>query len=253
MAKPTRRGSRSSTPFLAFWGVAMLLLGLGMGLFMSNQGCGRRKAPPAEGEERAPAPRRAKPRGAAPEKAEPRSEPKSEAKPEFKPESKPEAKPESKPALPRMALVIDDLGYASPELVRRLCAQPIPFSAAVLPFQEHTQASARIVHEAGKEVLLHLPMEPLGYPGPGKDPGPGAVLFAQTEAETRARVRKALLAVPWRKGVNNHMGSRITPDRQRMTWVLQEIKQAGCFFVDSRTEKDSVAYDVAEGLHVPSV
>jgi hypothetical protein len=66
-------------------------------------------------------------------------------------------------------------------------------------------------------------------------------------------VRLALDEIPYRVGVNNHMGSRITPDRTRMSWVLQEIKARKFFFVDSRTEKDSVAYDVAEELHVPSV
>ena len=63
----------------------------------------------------------------------------------------------------------------------------------------------------------------------------------------------ALNEVPHRVGVNNHMGSRITPDRTRMGWVLQEIKARKCFFVDSRTEKDSVAFDVAEQLGVPTV
>jgi len=152
-----------------------------------------------------------------------------------------------------MAIVIDDFGYAAPELVRRLCAQPVPFSAAVLPYQEYTKQSAEIAHDAGKEIMLHLPMEPLGFPGPGKDPGPDAVMYELSESEVRARVKKALLDVPWRRGVNNHMGSRITPDRKRMTWILQEIKAARCFFVDSRTEKDSVAFDVAESLRIPSV
>jgi hypothetical protein len=63
----------------------------------------------------------------------------------------------------------------------------------------------------------------------------------------------ALDAIPFRAGVNNHMGSRITPDRTRMTWVLQEIKARKCFFVDSRTEKDSVAFDVAEELGIRAV
>jgi len=152
-----------------------------------------------------------------------------------------------------MAIVIDDFGYAPPELVRRLCAQPIPFSAAVLPYLEFTQQSAQIAHDAGKEILLHLPMEPIGYPGPGKNPGADAVMFDLPESEIRARVKRALLDVPWRKGVNNHMGSRITPDKKRMTWILQEIKRAGCFFVDSRTEKESVAFDVAGSLNIPSV
>jgi polysaccharide deacetylase 2 family uncharacterized protein YibQ len=152
-----------------------------------------------------------------------------------------------------MALVIDDLGYARPELVTRLCAQPVPFDVAVLPYQEYTRPSAEIAHGRGKEVMLHLPMEPLGYPGPGKNPGPDAVMYDLTEAQVRARVRKALADIPHRKGVNNHMGSRITPDQARMTWVLEEIKAKGCFFVDSRTEKDSVAFDVARDLAVPAI
>lgn len=240
-----RGGGRLSTPMLAFWGLAMLLLGLGLGLLLSNQGCGRSRSKPAEKQAPKAEPRKEK-KAARP--AQPDSTPA-----EAKPKTEPPLKPESKVVLPRMAIVIDDFGYAPTELVRRLCAQPIPFSAAVLPFQEYTQQSAQIIHDARKEIMLHLPMEPIGYPGPGKNPGPDAVMFDLTEAEVRARVRKALLDVPWRKGVNNHMGSRITPDRTRMTWILQEIKRAGCFFVDSRTEKDSVAFDVAVSLQIPSV
>ncbi len=224
----------------------MLLLGLGLGLLLSNQGCGRsrsrsieKQAPKAE-----PSPRN--------ERKATRPAPMESTPAEGKVKPEPD-KVEPKSDLPRMAIVIDDFGYAPTELVRRLCAQSIPFSAAVLPFQEYTQQSAQILHDARKEIMLHLPMEPVGYPGPGKDPGPRAVMYDLSEAEVRARVRKALLEVPWRKGVNNHMGSRITPDRKRMTWILQEIKRSGCFFVDSRTEKDSVAFDVAVSLEIPSV
>ncbi len=242
-----RGGGRLSTPMLAFWGAAMLLLGLGLGLLLSNQGCGRSRSRSVE--KQAPkadsAPRK--------ERKPNRPTPTESTPPESKTKAEPPGKVEPKGDLPRMAIVIDDFGYAPTELVRRLCAQPIPFSAAVLPFQEYTQESAQIIHDARKEIMLHLPMEPMGYPGPGKDPGPGAVMYDLSEAEVRARVRRALLEVPWRKGVNNHMGSRITPDKKRMTWVLQEIKQAGCFFVDSRTEKDSVAFDVAVSLQIPSV
>jgi len=224
----------------------MLLLGLGLGLLLSNQGCGRSRSKPAE--KQAPkgesSPRK--------ERKSIRSTPADSTPAEGKTKAEPE-KIEPKGDLPRMAIVIDDFGYAPTELVRRLCAQSIPFSAAVLPFQEYTQQSAQILHDARKEIMLHLPMEPVGYPGPGKDPGPEAVMYDLSEAEVRARVRKALLEVPWRKGVNNHMGSRITPDTKRMTWILQEIKRSGCFFVDSRTEKDSVAFDVAVSLKIPSV
>jgi len=233
-----KKSRRTSTLALVGWAVLMVGLGLGAGLMLGQQGCGRREAP-AKREAPKPEPRK-------PEKpAEPKAKPHAEA-------ARPQ-RPEPEPDLPRLALVIDDLGYMQPELVTRLCSLPIPFSVAVLPYQEYTKDSAEIAHRLGKEVMLHLPMEPLGYPGPGRDPGPNAILYNLPEAEVRQRVRMALDAIPFRVGVNNHMGSRITPDRTRMTWVLQEIKARKCFFVDSRTEKDSVAFDVAEELGIHAV
>lgn len=218
----------------------MLALGLGAGLVLGQQGCNRREAPAKK--DTTPRPEAKKPERKPPE---PKAKPKSEA---VKPQS-----PEPALALPRLALVIDDLGYIQPELVTRLCSQPIPFSVAVLPYQEYTRESADIAHRLGKEVMLHLPMEPIGYPGPGRDPGPNAILYNLPESEVRRRVRLALDDIPHRTGVNNHMGSRITPDRTRMGWVLQEVKARKYFFVDSRTEKDSVAYDLAEELGIPAV
>ncbi|MBK7294952.1 MAG: divergent polysaccharide deacetylase family protein [Holophagaceae bacterium] len=233
------KGRRTSTLVLAGWALLMLALGLGAGLLLGQQGCNRREAP---AKKEAPRPESKKPEK---KLAEPKTKPSSEA---AKPLS-----PEPAQPLPRLALVIDDLGYIQPELVTRLCSQPVPFSVAVLPYQEHTRESADIAHRLGKEVMLHLPMEPIGHPGPGRDPGPNAILYNLPEAEVRRRVRMALDDIPHRTGVNNHMGSRITPDRTRMGWVLQEVKARKYFFVDSRTEKDSVAYDLAEELGIPAV
>ena len=237
----------------------MFLVGIGLGTLLTCRGCPGRtgRVPEAREAPARPAPRRerAKPAPAAEPPAEP-AVPRPPAEPARPAEpAKPTrpAEPARPSGLPRFALVIDDLGYAAPELVLRLCAQPVPFDVAVLPYQEYTRESAEIAHGRGKEVMLHLPMEPIGYPGPGKNPGPDAVMFDLSEAAVRERVRKALADVPYRKGVNNHMGSRITPDQARMTWVLEEIKARHCFFVDSRTEKDSVAFDVATDLGVPTV
>jgi uncharacterized protein len=258
-----RRTPRASTPRLLGWALVMFILGLGLGSLLTLRSCTSKTHRLPGDEESVPppsAPRRARPRESEPPGQAPGQAPEEAPEPSPVPKPVPLKPPPSEvpgPALPspkgRLALVIDDLGYASPELVSRLCKLAVPFSVAVLPYQEFTRASADIAHDCGKEVLLHLPMEPLGYPGPGKNPGPQAVLFHLSESETRDRVRKALADIPHRTGVNNHMGSRITPDRTRMTWILQEIKSRHCFFVDSRTEKDSVAYAVAQELSVPSV
>ncbi|WP_306589714.1 divergent polysaccharide deacetylase family protein [Geothrix sp. 21YS21S-4] len=236
------KGKRTSSLALVGWAVLMLALGLGAGLVLGQQGCGRRGG--ERQEHRKPEADQPEPRRNA------RPEPK---KPEVPAKPPAPAVSEPEPSLPRFCLVIDDLGYMQPEVVTRLCSLPVAFSVAVLPYQEHTRESADIAHRLGKEVMLHLPMEPIGYPGPGRDPGPNAILFNLSETEVRRRVRLALDDIPHRVGVNNHMGSRITPDRARMGWVLQEIKARKLFFVDSRTEKDSVAFDVAEQLGIPAV
>jgi polysaccharide deacetylase 2 family uncharacterized protein YibQ len=165
----------------------------------------------------------------------------------IKPATKPDIEPQQ--ALkPRIALVIDDLGQAELSLVQRLCALNIPMTVAVLPFLPHSHDSARLAKSKGLEVILHMPMEPVGYPGPGKNPGEGAVLHTQSEAEVRDKVAQAMRDIPHAIGMNNHMGSRITPDRGRMAWILEEAKKSRWFFLDSRTEKDTVGLEVAREL-----
>ena len=232
------KGGGTSTPKLLLGALVAVGIGLGLGLILGQQACDR-KAPAKAAPKAAPAPkpthREPKPEPVRPHPAPERVEP---PRPQPVPSKAPEAEK------PRVALIIDDLGYMEPELVRRLCSLPIPFSVAVLPYQEHTKESADIAFEMGKEVLLHFPMEG----AQGKDPGPDALLFALPEAELRARARKALWAVPHIVGTNNHMGSRLTADRAKIRPVLEEVKARKIWFLDSRTTKDTVAHEVAHDL-----
>lgn len=236
------KARRPSTPFLLALGAIMLALGFAGGLLMSQQGCERRSAkqPQLAKQEKQ-------------EKQVPRVPQRPPVYEEPAPREVDHPAPKAKPvqpigALPRIAIVIDDLGYAAPELVTRLCAQPVAFTVAVLPYQEHSRESATIAHDHGKEVILHLPMEGSA----GANPGPDALRVDQPEQELRALVRKALEDVPFRVGANNHMGSRITADRVRMRWILEEFKGRKLYFLDSRTTKDTVAYDVAHELGLPA-
>ena len=223
------KGKRPGTPFLLALGAIMLALGFLGGILLSQQGCERR---PAKSEKQAPPP---------PKRPPVYEEP----APREKEHPAPKVKAvQPKGELPRIGLVVDDLGYAPTELVTRLCAQPVAFTVAVLPYQENSRESATIAHDHGKEVILHLPMEG----SPGANPGPDALRADQSEAELRALVRKALESVPFRTGANNHMGSRITADRVRMRWILEEFMGRKLFFLDSRTTKDTVAFDVAHEL-----
>jgi polysaccharide deacetylase 2 family uncharacterized protein YibQ len=146
-----------------------------------------------------------------------------------------------------MAIVIDDLGNdrAALERIRRW---PWPVSGAVLPVLAGSEEAARVLGASGKDVLLHLPMEPKGFPD--VRPGPGVVLRSQTDDEIAATVEADLASVPGAVGVNNHMGSAATADPRVMRAVARVLSRRNLFFVDSRTTDATVAFDAARDARV---
>lgn len=156
--------------------------------------------------------------------------------------------PGEPPSMPQLAIIIDDVGQ-SLAVGRRLLALPGPVALAILPFLPYSQLLATEAAAAGKPVMLHLPMENMA----GLSIGPGGLTTAMPEAEFRSRLQLALNAFSPIQGVNNHMGSRLTADRQRMDWLMQVLAERQLFFVDSRTTAQTQAILAAEAAQVPSV
>jgi len=138
----------------------------------------------------------------------------------------------------KIAILIDDIGY-DPGALRRLLAIEAPVAFAVLPSTPHARSSAEAIHRAGREVLLHLPMEPHGYPD--RNPGDGALFASMTASQIRRMMEKNLRSVPHAEGVNNHMGSKFMEEREPLSVVFDILRQKGLYFVDSVTTDSSVA------------
>jgi hypothetical protein len=157
----------------------------------------------------------------------------------------PEGTPLARPS--RVALVIDDLGRSTDDLIP-LERLGVTITYAVLPFEENTPAVVEQLRSHRKEILLHLPMQPKH----GENPGPGALRLGMTDGELRTRTLAALQAVPGAVGVNNHMGSGLSADARSMNAILKVLSARGLFFLDSRTGPDSVGYRTALALGVPA-
>lgn len=149
------------------------------------------------------------------------------------------------PLRPRIAIVVDDLG-ADRQVAEELLRLNAPLTFSIFPFQPYSRRIAQKAHDQGREVILHFPMEPRGFPL--KDPGEGALFVAMGERELLRQLRKGLEAVPFIKGVNNHMGSRFMEHDDKVRVVLGELKKRGLFFLDSRTTSKSTGYQIAREL-----
>lgn len=152
-------------------------------------------------------------------------------------------------SLPRVAIIIDDIGYDR-ELAASFMNIGFPIVLSVLPMGPYSEDIAARAGERGCELLLHLPMEPKGYPE--IDPGKGALLTSMDEKTIGSLTRKYVKMVPGVKGVNNHMGSSFTERQDKMRFVLKELKNLDLFFVDSRTTNRTVAYDLARSMNIPA-
>jgi len=160
--------------------------------------------------------------------------------------------PASRPERPEgrgiLVVVIDDAGYNLEELEPFLALSG-PLTVAVLPNLPHSGEAARRVREAGKDLILHCPMEAQG----GEDPGPGALRTDQSPQEIERLLAAAFASVPGAAGMNNHMGSKATADEALMTAVMRFLKKEGKLFLDSRTSSATVGEAMAMRAGVPYI
>jgi len=151
---------------------------------------------------------------------------------------------------PRVAIIIDDLGYQL-EAGQRAIGLPGPIAFAVLPGTPRAVSLARWAHEHGKEVLLHLPLQ---ANSDGKDDEPAGIDLDMSREAVGATFEVALNSVPHVVGVNSHRGSLLTRHPGHMQWLMEEIgARDDLFFVDSYTTAASVALQIANEASVSAV
>jgi hypothetical protein len=168
------------------------------------------------------------------------SQPTSVAKSRKQPEKKPLA------GRPLVAIVIDDMGYQQ-KTGLALLALDLPLSFAFLPFTPFSEALQKEAQTRGRDILLHLPLEPLDSKW---NPGPGALTVAMDPETVRRVLLQDLQAVPNAIGINNHMGSRFTASSQAMRILLTLVRERDLFFLDSVTASQSVGYDLAQEMGI---
>jgi polysaccharide deacetylase 2 family uncharacterized protein YibQ len=149
----------------------------------------------------------------------------------------------------KVAIIIDDMGY-SLKAINDICSLNKPLTISILPYTPLAKEIARIAHQNKLEVMLHLPLESVNNQGGNHIEG--IILSQMGKEEILKTVEANLDQIPYVTGVNNHMGSKITANKNLMSVVLGPLKDRNLFFIDSRTTSRSKAYNVAQTLGIPS-
>lgn len=147
---------------------------------------------------------------------------------------------------PVAAIVIDDCGE-SVEQIMPFIGIPLPLSFSILPYQAGTADTVALLKNLGRDMLVHVPMEP-------HDPrwleNDWFLRCEMTREKIAERLNRALAAVPGASGINNHMGSKFCADTAGMTAVMHVLAEMSLYYLDSRTSAESKAAAAASAASV---
>ncbi|MGR0278248.1 divergent polysaccharide deacetylase family protein [Marinomonas dokdonensis] len=152
------------------------------------------------------------------------------------------------PQLPKIVILIDDLGYNRKGMEAALDLPP-EVALAILPSTPFALKTAEVSQQQKRITLLHAPMENQRE----LKLGPGGLYANMTEQELKNSLIKDIDSLPGIVGVNNHMGSLLTTKQTSMNWVMETLQERSLFFIDSLTSPKSVAQQTAQDYGLRTV
>jgi uncharacterized protein len=150
---------------------------------------------------------------------------------------------------PRIAIVLGGMGL-NPKLTRQALRDlPGDVTLAFAPYGDAVRSLAHEAREQGHEIMLHLPMEPFGYPA--VDPGP-RTLRAGDDADANGEHLKWLMSrFAGYAGVVNYMGARLGGDEAALKPVLAELGRRGLVYLDDGSSARSQVQRIGRDVNLP--
>lgn len=157
--------------------------------------------------------------------------------------------PPAAPLLPRLAIVVDDLGY-EPSRDAEWLKIPERITVAVIPFGPSSRKVAESARAKGWGVILHVPMEP---EAPASDRTERfRIRRGMSPDEMESLLARMAEELPQATGASNYMGSAVTADPRAMDAYVSALKKRGFFLLDTLTTSKSVAVEAARRAGVPA-
>jgi polysaccharide deacetylase 2 family uncharacterized protein YibQ len=150
---------------------------------------------------------------------------------------------DAKDKRPRIAVVVGGLNVSASNTRLALARLPGPITLAFSPFASDAQAAVDAAREAGHEVLLEVPMEPLDFPE--SDPGAHTLMVAASSDENIRRLSWSLSRFTGYVGITNLLGARFMSEQSTIEPVLKETARRGLIFFDNGTSRSSLALTAA--------
>jgi polysaccharide deacetylase 2 family uncharacterized protein YibQ len=144
---------------------------------------------------------------------------------------------------PKIAILLGGMGL-NPKLTQQAIRDlPGDVTFAFAPYGDDLQAQVNKARADGHEVLLQLPMEPVGYPA--NNPGPKTLLADADQATNLEALHWHMSRFAGYTGITNYMGGRLLSTASALKPVMAEMRKRGLVYLEDASTALTVSQTVA--------
>ncbi len=148
---------------------------------------------------------------------------------------------------PKLVIILGGMGLNEKLTSQAAKDLPSDITMAFAPYGENLQAQVNKARANGHEVLLQLPLEPVGFPA--ANPGPKTLLADGAEAENLDALYWHMSRFTGYTGIVNYMGGRFLASAPAVKPLLSELRKRGLLFIEDGSLPLSATEDVAKALN----
>ena len=150
---------------------------------------------------------------------------------------------------PRIAIIINNLGLSATYTEQILKMMPKNVTLSFSHISPQLKKWVREARQKGYEILIDLPMEPIGFPR--NDPGRSTLLTSLNEVENLNRLEYIMVQSGGYVGLLSTHGDKFTLNSELLLPILKSIKTRGLLYVDSRTTSQSLGPELSSNIQLP--
>jgi polysaccharide deacetylase 2 family uncharacterized protein YibQ len=150
---------------------------------------------------------------------------------------------------PKITLVLGGMGLNAKLTKKAIDELPGDVTLGFAPYGEDLQKQVNAARAAGHEIVLQVPMEPVGFPG--TNPGPRTLLAEASPDENLAALRWHMSRFAGYSAVTNYMGARLLVAEDALKPVLKEVKARGLAYLEDGTVNLTLSPKVVQEVKIP--
>jgi uncharacterized protein len=150
---------------------------------------------------------------------------------------------------PKIAILLGGMGLNAKLTAKATRELPGDISFGFAPYGSNLQVQVNQARAKGHEIMLQLPMEPVGYPG--TNPGPSTLLSDAPAAKNIESLHWLMKRFSGYSGVTNYMGARLLVTADALQPVMAELKKRGLVYLEDATVSLTLSPRIGDAARLP--